>query len=54
MQYTDNPNGSVSSIAGITNKKGNVFGLMPHPERACDNLTGGLDGQYILQALLSK
>ena len=52
FRYIDNPNGSISNIAGITNKKGNVLGLMPHPERACDPLTGGLDGRGILEALI--
>ena len=52
-KYKKNPNGSVNDIAGITNKKGNVLGLMPHPERACDPHLGGLDGRFILQALLS-
>ena len=52
LRYEKNPNGSVGDIAGITNKKGNVFGLMPHPERACDHLIGGIDGKSILEALL--
>ncbi len=52
LRYIKNPNGSVNDIAGITNKAGNVLGLMPHPERACDSLIGGLDGSKILQALL--
>ena len=53
LEYLQNPNGSSWNIAGITNKKGNVFGLMPHPERACDPSIGGVDGIYILKALLS-
>lgn len=53
LRYLNNPNGSVSDIAGITNSAGNVLGLMPHPERACDPATGGLDGRALLQALLS-
>ena len=40
----DNPNGSVKNIAGILNEKGNVLGLMPHPERAYDEETGGAGG----------
>ena len=36
LRYLSNPNGSTYGIAGITNKKGNVLGMMPHPERACD------------------
>ncbi len=39
-----NPNGSVNNIAGVCNKEGNVFGLMPHPERACEDLLGYRDG----------
>lgn len=53
LRYTNNPNGSVSDIAGITNLKGNVLGLMPHPERACDPVTGGIDGREILKGLIS-
>ncbi len=53
LRYIDNPNGSLFDIAGITNKKGNVLGLMPHPERACDSLIGGIDGRKILQALIN-
>lgn len=54
LRYTNNPNGSVNDIAGITNLFGNVFGLMPHPERACDPLLGGIDGQDILKGMLSS
>ena len=53
LRYLNNPNGSVGDIAGITNSAGNVLGLMPHPERACDPATGGLDGRAVLEALLS-
>ena len=52
LRYQNNPNGSIDDIAGITNSAGNVLGLMPHPERACDSVTGGLDGRELLQALL--
>jgi len=38
-------------VAGLTNAVGNVLGLMPHPERACDPLTGGLDGLRLLTSL---
>ncbi len=54
IRYNENPNGSIFDVAGITNKKGNVLGMMPHPERACDNKIGGVDGKLILQSLLSK
>ena len=53
LRYVSNPNGSVDDIAGITNTAGNVLGLMPHPERACDPTTGGTDGRSLLTALLS-
>lgn len=46
-----NPNGSVGNIAGIVNEKGNVLGMMPHPERATKQVLGGLDGKVILSAL---
>jgi phosphoribosylformylglycinamidine synthase subunit PurQ / glutaminase len=46
-----NPNGARSSIAGICNKAGNVLGMMPHPERACEDLLGSLDGRDIFRSL---
>jgi phosphoribosylformylglycinamidine synthase subunit PurQ / glutaminase len=46
-----NPNGSQDGIAGIVNQRGNVFGLMPHPERAADPLLGSTDGCLIMQSL---
>lgn len=48
-----NINGSVGSIAGILNKKGNVLGMMPHPERATSSILGGTDGKAIISALNS-
>jgi phosphoribosylformylglycinamidine synthase len=48
-----NPNGSLNDIAGITNKGRNVFGMMPHPERAADNLLGNLEGLKVLESLLA-
>jgi phosphoribosylformylglycinamidine synthase I len=53
LRYVDNPNGSVADIAGISNAAGNVVGLMPHPERATDPLTGSDDGRILLGALLA-
>jgi phosphoribosylformylglycinamidine synthase I len=47
-----NPNGSLLNIAGICNRDRNVFGMMPHPERACSEDLGNTDGQAILKALL--
>jgi len=52
LRYTDNPNGSVDDIAGITNVAGNVVGLMPHPERASSALLGSTDGLVLLSSLL--
>ena len=45
-----NPNGSMDAIAGVLNEAGNILGLMPHPERACRELTGSVDGVLILRA----
>jgi len=46
-----NPNGSVENIAGICNRTGNVFGLMPHPDRACDARLGSVDGAKIFRSM---
>lgn len=48
-----NPNGSVKSIAGITNEKRNVFGMMPHPERAADPALSNLDGKKMFESILA-
>jgi len=53
-KYKNNPNESSFDIAGITNEKGNVLGLMPHPERACDETIGGTDGLFTLKSLILK
>lgn len=50
--YTDNPNGSVANIAGITNVQGNVLGMMPHPERAVEALLGGEDGKRLFTSMV--
>ncbi len=47
-----NPNGSVRNIAGILNARGNVLGMMPHPERACEARLGSQDGRLIFASLL--
>jgi len=47
-----NPNGSLNNIAGICNRKGNVFGLMPHPERASESILGSTDGFKIFKSIL--
>jgi phosphoribosylformylglycinamidine synthase len=52
LRYLDNPNGSMGDIAGITNRARNVVGLMPHPERASDQLLGSEDGLPLLRSLL--
>lgn len=50
LRYVDNPNGSIDDIAGICSRQGNVVGLMPHPERACDPL-GSEDGRVLWAGL---
>lgn len=50
FRYVDNVNGSVNSIAGICNFGKNVLGLMPHPERCCEALLGGIDGLRLFQS----
>ena len=52
FRYQDNPNGSARDIAGILNEKRNVLGLMPHPERVVDPVTGGTDGRALFQSLI--
>jgi phosphoribosylformylglycinamidine synthase subunit PurQ / glutaminase len=47
-----NPNGSLNNIAGISNSAKNVFGMMPHPERAADGVLSNLDGKAIFESLL--
>lgn len=48
-----NPNGSLYNIAGICNEKRNVLGMMPHPERASEEILGSEDGKYILQSIVN-
>src|SRR2546425_8485901 len=61
LRYTDpsgkqddgwNPNGSVNAIAGLCNERRNVVGMMPHPERACEVLLGGVDGRLIFESVV--
>ena len=61
LRYTDpqgrvdeawNPNGSVDAIAALCNQKRNVVGMMPHPERACEALLGGVDGRVIFDSIV--
>ncbi|MBI0446322.1 phosphoribosylformylglycinamidine synthase subunit PurQ [Deinococcus sp. DB0503] len=51
FRYVDNPNGSLNDIAGIVNERGNVLGMMPHPERAVEALLGSEDGRGIFESL---
>jgi phosphoribosylformylglycinamidine synthase len=53
LRYVDNPNGSLDDVAGIVNERGNVFGLMPHPERAVEDLLGSEDGSGIFNSMLT-
>jgi phosphoribosylformylglycinamidine synthase subunit PurQ / glutaminase len=54
LRYEHNPNGSLDDIAGITNAAGNVLGLMPHPERACEALLGSEDGVVLLSSMIDS
>ena len=49
-----NPNGSVNNIAGIVNSKGNVLGMMPHPEKASEKILGGEDGKRIFTSIIEN
>jgi len=48
-----NPNGALNNIAGIVNKKGNVLGMMPHPERSCEDILGSIDGNIIWESIIA-
>ena len=50
----DNPLGSTARVAGVSNAAGNVMGLMPHPEEACDPLLGSTDGGLVLAGLVGR
>ena len=50
----ENPNGSLEDIAGIVNERGNVLGMMPHPERAVDTLVGGADGLAVFKSIVKQ
>jgi phosphoribosylformylglycinamidine synthase len=49
-----NPNGARDNIAGICNRERNVMGLMPHPERACEDLLGSSDGREVFRSLAGR
>ncbi len=50
----DNPNGSLADIAGIVNEQGNVLGMMPHPERAANEIVGGADGLTLFKSIVKQ
>jgi phosphoribosylformylglycinamidine synthase subunit PurQ / glutaminase len=52
LRYTEDVNGSLGNVAGVVNERGNVMGLMPHPEHAVDPLLGSADGGLLLGALV--
>jgi phosphoribosylformylglycinamidine synthase len=54
FRYRDNPNGSVNAIAGIINERGNVLGLMPHPDRAFESALGSADGALLFQSVMAS
>ncbi|HWG83929.1 MAG TPA: phosphoribosylformylglycinamidine synthase subunit PurQ [Deinococcales bacterium] len=54
FRYLDNPNGSLNDIAGIVNERGNVLGLMPHPERASEAELGSSDGLGVFRSLIDS
>ncbi|ESQ83866.1 phosphoribosylformylglycinamidine synthase [Asticcacaulis sp. AC466] len=54
FRYAENPNGSVNDIAGIVNAKGNVLGMMPHPDRAFEASLGSADGAPLFQSLVNS
>lgn len=53
LRYRENPNGALADAAGIANAEGNVMGLMPHPEEACDPLLGSIDGRSLFAAVVN-
>jgi phosphoribosylformylglycinamidine synthase len=54
LRYHANPNGSRGDIAGLANERGNVVGLMPHPERAMSTLLGSADGRVLLESFVAS
>lgn len=54
FRYKNNPNGSRNNIAGIINRKGNVLGMMPHPERAAEDILGGRDGARLFRSIIDS
>jgi len=54
FRYVDNPNGAMHDIAGIINERGNVLGMMPHPERASERILGSEDGRLVFESLIGN
>jgi len=54
FRYENNPNGAIDNIAGIMNKNGNVLGMMPHPERASENIVGRIDGRFLFESVINS
>jgi phosphoribosylformylglycinamidine synthase len=54
FRYLDNPNGSLRDIAGVRNARGNVLGLMPHPERSDEAILGSADGMLLFRSLVES
>lgn len=54
FRYEDNPNGSTDNIAGIQNLRRNVLGMMPHPERACDEILGNTEGERFFKSVVES
>ena len=54
IDSASNPNGSIQNIAGIVNRQGNVMGMMPHPERCCEEIVGGTDGRVIFESMIDS
>lgn len=50
----ESPNGSLANIAGMTSEDGKIWGMMPHPERACDDLLGGTGGLFVWESFLNE
>lgn len=54
FRYDENINGSVDQIAGVMNRQGNVLGMMPHPERALEDIVGSSDGLKLFQSIINQ
>ncbi|MDQ3021826.1 MAG: phosphoribosylformylglycinamidine synthase subunit PurQ [Bacteroidota bacterium] len=54
LRYVDNPNGSLENIAGIQNVQRNIFGMMPHPERASEEMLGNSDGERFFKSVVES